>query len=201
MKSPKEVSSVLKAFVEALGHLLDVQRLADFGSNCRDIDPSFFSQVEDNLTQALEEGITALSRVKLLLAAGGGLAGLPLDPLPYLRGLLLVGEDDQVLEGALGDLALYLAPDGVRRNRSVLVRCALEDGESRLLRDGFQGVFPAVHEDGQRLGLVVVPAQAVHEKAGEVEVPQMGPELFNRDRHQELSSLLNSPREQMICGS
>ena len=104
-----------------------------------------------------------------VLAAGGGLAGLPLDPLPDLRLAVGVDEDDQMLEGPLGDLALYLAPDRVLGNGSVPTGVALVDGEPGFLRDRRQGVFVVVHDNGRRLGLVVVPTQALHEKPREVE--------------------------------
>ena len=53
---------------------------------------------------------------------------------------------------------------------SVPTGVTLVDDESCLLRNGFQGVFAVVHANGHRIGLVVVPAQTVHEKAFEVKV-------------------------------
>ena len=102
--------------------------------------------------------VTALARNEGDLLADGGLTGLPLHPLPDLRFAARVGEDDEVLERAFGDLALDFAPNRVLRDVVVYAGVALVDGEPALLRDGLEGVFAAVDEDGHRLGLVVVPA-------------------------------------------
>ena len=74
--------------------------------------PSSSSRGKREVLQALEEWGTLLALSILLLSAGGGLACLPLDPLPDLDGLFGIDEDKHVLEGQLGDLSLYLAPVG-----------------------------------------------------------------------------------------
>ena len=68
--------------------------------------------------KALEQRITGLSGVESLLTAGGGLAGLSLDPLPNLEGLADIDKDDEVFVGQLGDLILYLAPVPDRPERN-----------------------------------------------------------------------------------
>ena len=104
-----------------------------------------------------------------VLAAGGGLAALSPDPLPDLRLAAWVGEDDEVLEGALGDLALNLATDRVLGDVVVDAGVALVDGEPRLLRNGIERVVPLVDADDERLRDVVVPTQALHEETRKVE--------------------------------
>ena len=160
-----------EAVVEAPGDLLHVQRGADAGCDIRNANAAgLFLQGEDDRLEALEEGFAALSRVELLLPAGGGLAGLPAWPTAIPCVVCgVVNEDDQVLEGTLGHLALYPAPNRIVRNVSISVGAAPVDDETGLLRDGLEGVFAVVHPNCYRLGLVVVPAQALHEEACEVE--------------------------------
>ena len=61
-----------EAVVEAPGDLLDVEGLADAGRDVRDADTLglIFEAVGD-VAEALEDGLASLSRVELLLAAGG----------------------------------------------------------------------------------------------------------------------------------
>ena len=90
----------------------------------------------------------SLARVELMLTAGGGFASLSLDPLPNLLRARGIDKDDEVLEGPLGDLGLNLAPHRVLRYHAVGSGATLKDGEIRLLRHGFEGVFVAVNGQG-----------------------------------------------------
>ena len=113
--------------------------------------------------------VSAAARGVGVLAAGGWLAALPPDPLPDLRLAAWVGEDDEVLERALGDLALDLAPNRVLRDVVVDAGVALVDGEPCLLREGLESVVSVVDPNHERLRDVVIPTQALHEETREVE--------------------------------
>ena len=104
-----------------------------------------------------------------VLAAGGRLSALPPDPLPDLRLAAWVGKDNEVLEGTLGDLALYLAADRVLGDVVVDAGVALVDGEPCFLRYGIEYVIPLVDANDEGLSDVMVPAQALHEKTRKVE--------------------------------
>ena len=80
--------------------------------------------------KALEQVVSAAAGGEGVLTAGGGLSALPLDPLPDLGLAAWVSEDDEVLEGALGDLALNLAADRVLGDVVVDAGIALVDGET-----------------------------------------------------------------------
>ena len=167
-----------ETLVEALGHLLHVQGRADAGRGDLDGQTRFLFNIKGQALQTLEHVVSALPRIDGIFAAGYGLAALPLDPLPDLRLATSVGEDDEVLERALGDCALYLAADRVLRDVVVDAGVALVDDEPRLLRDRLQGIVAPVNLDAHRLRWVVVPAQALHEEAREIEVPQVGTEAL-----------------------
>ena len=104
-----------------------------------------------------------------VLAAGGWLAALSPDPLPDLRLATWVSEDDEVLEGALGDLALNLATDRILGDVVVDAGIALVDGEPRLLRNGIERIVPLVDADDERLRAVVVPTQSLDEETRKIE--------------------------------
>ena len=97
-----------------------------------------------------------------------------LDPLPDLRLTVRVGEYDEVLEGTLGNLALYLAADRVLGDVVVDAGIALVNGESRLLRYGFERVVPLIYSDDERLRGVVIPPQAFDEETLESRKPAGG---------------------------
>ena len=69
------------------------------------------SSETNNGCYALKQVVTALARNEGDLLADGRFTGLPLHPLPDLRFAAGVGEDDEMLERALGDLALDLAAE------------------------------------------------------------------------------------------
>ena len=165
----------LESFVEALGDLLNVHCRPDSGSDKGDVQRRLFIQRDEERQNALEQMVTASPSSVRVLAAGGRLAGLSPDPLPDLRLAARVGEDDEVLEGALGDLALDLAPDRVLRDVVVDAGVALVDGEPCLLRDRLDGVVPFVDPDHELLRDVVIPAQALHEETRKVESLKVWP--------------------------
>ena len=90
----------LEALVEALGNLLNIESPADEGDNVGNPDASrFVLQSDDETIQALQQRLSSLSHVELVLPAGGGFASLPLDPLPNLLSARGIYKDDEVLEG------------------------------------------------------------------------------------------------------
>ena len=167
---PEVLQFFLEAVVEALGDLLDVE---GFDRTRRDIANAdaagLILQGEDEAVEALQQGLAGLACVEPVLPAGGGLSGLTLDPLPDLLRTGCVHKDDEVLERPLDDLGLDLAPHRVRRYRAVGTRGALEDGETRFLRHGFERVLVAVNGQSQRLALKVVPTQSLDEERLKVE--------------------------------
>ena len=90
---------------------------------------------------------------------------------------------------------------GVLGNRSILTRGAPVDDEPRLLRDGLQGVGTIVHLDGERHGLVVAPAEALHEEISEVEGLKARPQIFNRDGRQSTRWRRRAAGSEAICRS
>ena len=106
-----------------------------------------------------------------MFAAGGGLAGLALDPLPDLERPGGVGVDDEVLVGRLGDLAVDLAAHRVIGNAVVGIRGGDVGDHAALLGDRGQGVGPVVHRDFKDRA-VAVPAKLLDKELGEVEVLQ-----------------------------
>ena len=100
----------------------------------------------------------------------GGFAGFALDPLPDLPGFVGVHKDNQVLIIGLGYLIFDLAPYVLGRNGAVRSRAAAIDGEAGLFRDGVQVIGITAGDYGNRVALIVVPAQPFDHQPGEVEV-------------------------------
>ena len=117
----------------------------------------------------MEQVVSAAASGIGVLAAGGGLSALASNPLPDLCLAAWVGEDDEMLEGSLGDLALYLAADRVLGDVVVYAGVALVDSEPCLLRNRIERVVTLVDPNYERLRDVVVPPQALHEETRKVE--------------------------------
>lgn len=136
-----------------------------------------------------------------MLAAGGWLAKLPLDPLPHLGGPAGIDVDDHVFVDGLGHLAVDLAAGGVVGERAALGRAAGEGGEAPLVRHGNQGERPVAHHDVELLR-VVIPTKLLNEERAEVEVLQELTDTLAIESH--LSPFYfgsASPIEQMMRGS
>jgi hypothetical protein len=95
--------------VEPFGDVFHVESLPRPAGHVHQGQGFLLVEGEGDGLEFLCEGFAGLGTVVGVLTAGGGLARLAFDPLPNLRGLAVVGEDDQVLVGGLDDLLLDLA--------------------------------------------------------------------------------------------
>src|SRR3990172_11543326 len=85
---------LLETLVEALGDSLDVKPRTGASGDVRQGEAFLFFQSKRDGAELLQQGIAGLGPMERVLAARGGLAGLPFHPLPNLGFVRRIGEDD-----------------------------------------------------------------------------------------------------------
>lgn len=106
--------------------------------------------------------------MKCMFAAGGWFARLAFDPLPDLRGLRGVGENDKMFMRGLGNLLFNFPAHGVFRQMLSCGNGTAVGDHAALLGDRLKCVRLAGELDFERR-LVMIPAEFVNEQGAEVE--------------------------------
>ena len=153
----------LEALVELLGNFIYIEGGASAASDIHDRYILFFVDTNGNLVEALDERIAGLRNIEAVIAAGEGFAWLTANPLPDLLSRGLVGVDDEMLAGGLGNLMIDLQARG-----PIWDRGADKGYKTTLLGDSDQLEGPAVQSD-IKLGLVIIPAQMFAKEGLEIE--------------------------------
>jgi len=110
---------LLKMVVEALGHLLSVERALHAVRNERDRETFLLIQPELERAEPLKHRLAGLARAVGVLSAGVGRVRFAPHPLPHLFAPRVIYEHDQVFESVPGDLCLDLTTDRMARNPAI----------------------------------------------------------------------------------
>ena len=156
---------LLKNFVEPFGDALHVKSGAGATSHIVQHEGFFFGEREGDDFKFLDQRVASLRLVKCVFAAGGRFARLAFHPLPDLRGLCGVGENNQMFMRGLGDLLLNFAANGVFRQTPARRRWTAQSHHAALLGDGLKFLRLAVELNFER-GFVGVPAKFLAEQRG-----------------------------------
>ena len=163
----KRIVFLLKNFVEPFGDALHVKSGAGATGHIVQHECFFLGEREGDDFKFLDQRVAGLRLVKCVLAAGGRFARLAFHPLPDLRGLRGVGENNQVFMRGLGDLLLNFAANGVFRQTPARRRGATQSDHAALLGDGLKFLRLTVELDFER-GVVSVPAEFFAEQRGKI---------------------------------
>ena len=161
---------LLKNFVEPFGDALHVKPGAGAAGHIAQHECFFLGERESDDFQFLDQCIAGLRLVKRVLAAGGRFARLALHPLPDLRGLRGVGENNQVFMRGLGDLLLNFTANGIFRQMFARRRGATQSDHAALLGDGLKFLRLTVELNFER-GIVGIPAKFIDGTARKNQTP------------------------------
>ena len=102
----------LEAVVELLRDLIYVECRLGLAGHLRQGDSFFLRHAHGDLIEPLDQRVARLRGVVAVIAAGQRLAGLAAHPLPNLLAGGLIGVDNKMLAGGLGDLVVDLEAHG-----------------------------------------------------------------------------------------
>jgi hypothetical protein len=105
-ETQETIMLLFEGFVEPLGDLLPVKRIAHPQCGSSEGQTFFFTERKCDVIEFLNQPIGRAGSKPGMFAERGRLALLPRNPLPDLLGFRRVGENNQMLVGEFGNLAL-----------------------------------------------------------------------------------------------
>jgi hypothetical protein len=177
----------LEAVVEAFGDAIDVEGRASPTGDLDDRDVFLLVEYHGDLVETLNESVPRCRNIEAMVPTGNRLARIASHPLPDLLAGGLVGVDDEVFAGRLGDLVVDFATNVAIGNRGTNV-----SGKATLLCDCNKMVRLAIDRDVE-CGLVLIPAQMFAEERAEVKGFQALPNGFDVELHAAHPSITWSP--------
>ena len=173
-EAEKRLMLLLETVVEALGHLLHVERLGDPRGGVRDGEALLFFESEAQVFELLRQRFGTLPAVVGLLPVAVALARFALHPLPALGGVVLRRKDDQVFVGRLGEDAVDLLSRRIVRQARPPVDALVGD-QAALVGDGFELERPLADGDGN-VAAALIPSEILNEQRFQIEFIQQPPD-------------------------
>lgn len=169
-----EVEEIFVLFAELVVETLG-DALADVGAGAagdvQQREGFLVIERDEERIEFLEDGLTGLALAPIGIADAERLARIAADPLPDLARFRIVCENDEVLVGGFGDLALHVAAECGIWEFSIWFGQAMPNDEATFVGDGLEGDF--LTGDGHcGGGCVPIPAKFLGEEAGKVELLQ-----------------------------